>query len=188
MAHAYVSSHPDVLAAWKEMQGAEKKFAKVCEQVTKETGREIMVRRPGFGGDTEPCGLAFTAEEKKNRRDMKPPPGWKFGWGKRDNDFIQPRAEKTGPAVEARAVMERLRDACPRVRRMFHDRFGMPTYAQHGMHMITVGMELIDKKTLWLWYDDAEPRVSGGRDGVIWDGGAFFTPETKSAYYAAKGE
>jgi hypothetical protein len=117
MPAAWKSTHPEVLAWWAEMQEAAASFRETVKAVEEETGMGVVMRR-GIGSHI-PMGMSY------DHTNAKPPAGWKWGWGDRYNDFIQPVKGTRG--TEAEALLKRIADAYVDIRATAEERFGMPS-------------------------------------------------------------
>lgn len=177
MPSIWKSTHLDVLAWWADLEKRNKAYNRLCRKVEKETGRAVVLRT-GFGDD-QPMGLARSYREPL-------PPGWKYGWGKRDSGFMEPRwspnKEHSKEACEAAQQMIRgLIKAHPPVRTEAEERFGVPDCAFMGLHALSPGY-WFDNGTLWVTFGthDFEPK---NQELKMLD---YFEPAKKSEYYAAR--
>lgn len=176
MPAVWKSTHPDVLAWWEDLNKRSKKYQRECRKVEKQFGRGIVLRT-GFG-DERPMGLTRAYKEPLL-------PGWKFGWGKRDSGFMEPRysanKEHSKEVCEAaQAVIRKLVDLHPDVRQEAEDRFGVPDCVFMGLHALSPGY-FEHNGTLWVTFGthDFEPDLASRMT-------QYFEPAKKSEYYAAR--
>ena len=177
MPSIWKSTHPDVLAWWADLEKRNKTYTKACRKVEKATDRNIVLRT-GFGDDA-PMGLSRTYREPL-------PPGWKYGWGKRDSGFMEPRytPSKDHPKEACEAAQEMIRNLNrlhPDVRSEAEERFGVPDCAFFGLSAISPGYWFHDG-VLWVTFGDHdfEPK---NREVVMLD---YFEPAKRSEYYLAR--
>lgn len=180
----FKTDDPDALTLWDELRGpAQKRFRAVLAEIESETGRQVYTN-----SNQVVVGLSRTAEEARQK---SAPSGWKWGNGDRYSGFIEPRA-RGGDA--ARALLKRANDVSPRIRKRFHDEYGVPELEFVGSRLLTPG---IYKMGGYLWvFFSTEHEVS-------WHGGKYapherqttleerqlpgvFTPTTLADYFTAK--
>lgn len=184
MPAAWSSDHPDVLAWWEAVQKRDRAYRRFCRKVEREQKRGIYVST-GFGDDRV-IGLASHSYRENAPR------GWKFGNGKRESGFFEPRVaprnkDEKAACEEAQALIKKLNDKHVSVRKECHDRFGTPVFQMFGLHAISPGLALIDGR-LWLTfgeydYEPAMPDDDGNPSVKMTD---YFKPEKLSAYHKAR--